>query len=66
MNVTNPIGIVALWDNGIPTPVILAYNFQLTDGHVRVKVPDVFSGDAFSLVCQYRFFTKVTQSEILV
>jgi hypothetical protein len=32
--------------------VVLAYNFDIRDGHVDVTAPDVITGDDFSLVCK--------------
>ncbi|GJF00562.1 hypothetical protein PsYK624_168550 [Phanerochaete sordida] len=47
--VTNSIGRVVLnWGN-IESPVILAENFPLTDGHVDIVVPRVYTRSDYSL-----------------
>ena len=33
-------------------PVVLAHDIHLRDGHVDVTVPDVITGDDYSLVCE--------------
>ena len=33
--------------------VLLAWDFDIRNGHVEVTVPDVFTGDDYSLVCKY-------------
>lgn len=43
-------GFILLRSGDLETPVILKYGIHLRDGHVRVKAPDVFTANDYSLV----------------
>ncbi|GJE96876.1 hypothetical protein PsYK624_130840 [Phanerochaete sordida] len=43
-------GFITLRSGDYETPVILAYDIHLRDGHASVKAPDVFTADDYSLV----------------
>lgn len=48
--ITNKIGRVMLRKGDLSTPLVLAGNFDILKGHIKVKVPQVISGDDYSLV----------------
>ncbi|GJE96868.1 hypothetical protein PsYK624_130750 [Phanerochaete sordida] len=43
-------GFIILRSGDYETPVILAHDIHLRDGHVKVKAPDVFTANDYSLV----------------
>ncbi|KAI0086234.1 hypothetical protein BDY19DRAFT_862356, partial [Irpex rosettiformis] len=48
--ITDTIGFLLLRVGTSETPVIVGYNFPLVNGRVEITVPDVLSGDDYSLV----------------
>lgn len=50
--ITNTVGFVVLRTGNIETPVVLAHGFDIRSGRVELTVPEVFSRDDYSLVCE--------------
>ncbi|KAF9454404.1 hypothetical protein P691DRAFT_808542 [Macrolepiota fuliginosa MF-IS2] len=48
--ITNGIGRIMLRKGNLSTPLILAANFDILKGKIKVKVPLVIDGDDYSLV----------------
>ncbi|KAI0825589.1 hypothetical protein BC629DRAFT_1434213 [Irpex lacteus] len=47
--ITNNNGLLLLRQGDTDTPLVLAHDFLLTDGNVTVTVPDVVTGDDYSV-----------------
>ncbi len=50
--ITNNNGFLLLRQGATDTPLVLAHDFLLTDGNVTVTVPDVVTGDDYSVTCK--------------
>ncbi|KAI0086236.1 hypothetical protein BDY19DRAFT_1059093 [Irpex rosettiformis] len=50
VNITNNPAFILLKTENFVTPVVLGYNFLLTDGRVEITVPDVISRPDYSVV----------------
>ncbi|KAH9928444.1 uncharacterized protein BXZ73DRAFT_102286 [Epithele typhae] len=50
VNITNKVGRIYLRFHGITTPLILAENFNILDGRVKVTVPLVDDRDDYGIV----------------
>ncbi|KAJ3567550.1 hypothetical protein NP233_g6294 [Leucocoprinus birnbaumii] len=48
--ITNRIGFILLRSGTFETPVVLAGNFDVLDGHATFKVPQVLNGSDYSVV----------------